>query len=159
MAVDYFLKLSDGIEGESSDSNHKSEIQLMSWSWGASQVSSVGGTGGSGAGKADLSDFSIMTYFDKATPKFFKSIGLGTHIKTGTMSAIKSGADGKPYLKVDFKELFVSSLQMSGSSEIPTVSLSFTYNEIKIDYSVQDENGNLKSTGPVTYNTKENKLT
>ena len=159
MAVDYFLKLSDGIEGESSDSNHKNEIQIMSWSWGASQVSSVAGTGGSGAGKADLSDFSIMTYFDKATPKFFKSIGLGTHIKSGTMSAIKSGADGKPYLKVDFKELFVSSLQISGSSEIPTVSLSFTYNEIKIDYSVQDENGNLKSTGPVTYNTKENKLT
>ena len=159
MAVDYFLKLSDGIEGESSDSNHKSEIQIMSWSWGASQVSSVAGTGGSGAGKADLSDFSIMTYFDKATPKFFKSIGLGTHIKTGTMSAIKSGADGKPYLKVDFKELFVSSLQISGSSEIPTVSLSFTYNEIKIDYSVQDENGNLTSIGPVTYNTKENKLT
>ena len=159
MAVDYFLKLSDGIEGESSDSNHKTEIQIMSWSWGASQVSSVAGTGGSGAGKADLSDFSIMTYFDKATPKFFKSIGLGTHIKSGTMSAIKSGADGKPYLKVDFKELFVSSLQISGSSEIPTVSLSFTYNEIKIDYSIQDENGNLKSTGPVTYNTKENKLT
>ncbi|HTY85076.1 MAG TPA: type VI secretion system tube protein Hcp [Silvibacterium sp.] len=159
MAVDYFLKLSDGIQGESSDSNHKDEIQIMSWSWGASQVSSVAGTGGSGAGKADLSDFSIMTYFDKATPKFFKSIGLGTHIKTGTMSAIKSGADGKPYLKVDFKELFVSSLQISGSSEIPTVSLSFTYNEIKIDYSVQDENGNLKSTGPITYNTKENKLT
>jgi len=159
MAVDYFLKLSDGIEGESSDSNHKNEIQIMSWSWGASQVSSVAGTGGSGAGKADLSDFSIMTYFDKATPKFFKSIGLGTHIKSGTMNAIKSGADGKPYLKVDFKELFVSSLQISGSSEIPTVSLSFTYNEIKIDYSVQDENGNLKSTGPVTYNTKENKLT
>jgi len=42
---------------------------------------------------------------------------------------------------------------------VPTVSLSFSYNEIKIDYSVQDENGNLKSTGPVTYNTKENKLT
>lgn len=158
MAVDYFLKL-DGIQGESQDANHKDEIQIMSWSWGASQVSSVAGTGGSGAGKADLSDFSIMTYFDKATPKFFKSIGAGTHIKSGTMSAIKSGADGKPYLKVDFKEMFVSSLQISGSSEIPTVSVSFSYNEIKIDYSVQDENGNLKSTGPITYNTKENKLT
>ncbi len=158
MAVDYFLKL-DGIQGESADSNHKDEIQIMSWSWGGSQVSSVAGTGGSGAGKADLSDFSIMTYFDKATPKFFKSLGAGTHIKSGTMSAIKSGADGKPYLKVDFKELFVSSLQISGSSEVPTVSLSFSYNEIKIDYSIQDENGNLKSTGPVTYNTKENKLT
>ena len=157
MAVDYFLKL-DGVEGESADSNHKNEIQLMSWSWGASQVSSVAGTGGSGAGKADLSDFSLMTYFDKATPKFFKSIGLGTHIGSGTLSAVKSGAQGKPYLKVDFAEIFVTSLQISGSSEVPTVAISFTYNEIKIDYSVQDEKGNLKSTGPVTYNTKENKL-
>jgi type VI secretion system secreted protein Hcp len=158
MAVDYFLKL-DGVDGESVDSNHKNQIQIMSWSWGASQVSSVAGTGGSGAGKADLSDFSIMAYFDKATPKFFKSIGAGTHIKSGTMEAVKSGSDGKPYLKVDFKELFVSSLQVSGSSEVPTISVSFSYNEIKIDYSVQDENGNLKSTGPITYNTKENKLT
>jgi len=156
MAVDYFLKL-DGIQGESVDDKHKNEIQIMSWSWGASQVSSVAGTGGSGAGKADLSDFSIMTYFDKATPKFFKSIIAGAHIATGTMSAVKSGADGKPYLKVDFKELFVSSLQISGSSEIPTVSLSFTYNEIKIDYSTQDEKGNLASTGPITYNLKANK--
>ncbi len=158
MAVDYFLKL-DGIDGESADEKHKSEIQIMSWSWGASQVSSVSGTGGSGAGKADLSDFSIMTFFDKSTPKLFKSICAGTHIKTGTMSAIKSGADGKPYLKVDFKELFVSSLQISGSSEIPTVSLSFSYNEIKIDYSTQNEQGNVTSTGAVTFNTKENKLT
>lgn len=157
MAVDYFLKV-DGIDGESQDANHKNEIQIMSWSWGASQVSSVAGTGGSGAGKASLSDFSIMTYFDKSTPKFFKSIGAGTHIKTGTMTAVKSGADGKPYLKVDFKELFVSSLQISGSSEIPSVSLSFTYNDIKIDYSVQDEKGNLTSTGPISYNLKENKL-
>jgi type VI secretion system secreted protein Hcp len=157
MAVDYFLKL-DGIQGESQDANHKDEIQLMSWSWGASQVSSVAGTGGSGAGKASLTDFSVMAYFDKSTPKFFKSIGAGTHIKSGTMSAVKSGADGKPYLKVDFKELFVSSLQISASSEIPTVSVSFTYNEIKIDYSTQNEQGNVTSTGPVTYNTKENKL-
>jgi type VI secretion system secreted protein Hcp len=157
MAVDFFLKL-DGVEGESVDDNYKNQIQILSWSWGASQVSSVSGTGGSGAGKADLSDFTIMCNFDKATPKFFKSIGEGTHIKSGTMSAIKSGAKGKPYLKVDFQELFVTSLQMSGSSEIPTVSVSFSYNEIKIDYSQQKEDGTLTSTGAVTYNTKTNKL-
>jgi type VI secretion system secreted protein Hcp len=157
MAVDYFLKL-DGIQGESTDANHKDEIQIMSFSWGGSNVSSVAGTGGSGAGKVDLSDLSVMIYFDKSTPKFFKSMASGTHIKTGTLSAVKSGTDGKPYLKVDFKELFVSSLQISASSEIPTVSVSFTYNEIKMDYSMQNEQGNLTSTGPVTYNLKENKL-
>jgi type VI secretion system secreted protein Hcp len=157
MAVDYFLKL-DGIQGESTDEKHKDAIQIMSFSWGGSQTSSVAGTGGSGAGKVDLSDFSIMINFDKSTPKFFKSMCAGIHIKTGELTAIKSGADGKPYLKVDFKELFVSSLQISASSEIPTVSVSFTYNEIKMDYSQQNEQGNLTSTGPVTYDLKANKL-
>lgn len=157
MAVDYYLKL-DGVQGEAADTNHKNEIQILSWSWGGSQVSSVAGTGGSGAGKVSLSDFSIMSHFDKSTPKFFKSLCAGSHVPTGTLSAIKSGADGKPYLKVDFKELFVTSLQISGSSEIPAVSLSFSYNEIKIDYSVQDEKGNVASTGPVTYDLKANKL-
>ncbi len=130
----------------------------MSWSWGAANVSSVAGTGGSGAGKVSLGDFTIMKTVDKASPKFFKSICAGTHIATGTMTAVKSGGAGKPFLKVDFKELFVTSLQESASSEIPTESVSFTYNEIKIDYSVQNDQGNLASTGAVTYNTKENKL-
>jgi type VI secretion system secreted protein Hcp len=156
MAVDYFLKL-DGIQGESADATHKDEIQIMSWSWGGSQTSSVSGTGGSGAGKVNLADLSIMTYFDKATPKLFKSLCAGAHIKTGVLTAIKSGAEGKPYLKVDFTELFVSSLQMSGSSEVPTVSISFSYNTIKIDYSMQNEQGNLTSTGPITYDLKQNK--
>ena len=158
MAVDYFLKLA-GIEGESTDDKHKKDITILSWSWGASQISSVAGTGGSGAGKVSLSDFSVMAYFDKSTPLFFKNVCAGTHIKTGEMTAIKSGADGKPYLKVDFKELFVTSLQISASGEIPSVSISFSYNEIKIDYSEQNEQGTLTSTGAVTYDTKANKLT
>lgn len=157
MAVDYYLKL-DGIQGEAEDQNHKNEVQILSWSWGGSNVSSVSGTGGSGAGKVSLSEFSVMAFFDKSTPKFFKSLCAGTHIPTALMTATKSGTDGKPYLKVDFKEMFVTSLQISASSEIPTVSVSFSYNEIKIDYSTQNEQGNITSTGPVTFNTKQNKL-
>jgi hypothetical protein len=59
MAVDFFLKLAD-IPGESVDSKHPNEITVMSFSWGASQTTSVSGTGGSGAGKASLADLSIM---------------------------------------------------------------------------------------------------
>lgn len=157
MAVDFFLKL-EGIEGEAEETHHKNQIQIMSWSWGGSNVSSVAGTGGSGAGKVNLSDFTIMTYFDKSTPKFFRDLCKGTHIKTGEMDAMKAGEEGKPYLKVHFKELFITSLSISGSSEIPTVSLSFTYDEIKIDYYKQNESGQLTTTGPVTYNLKQSKV-
>ncbi|MGA9668440.1 MAG: type VI secretion system tube protein Hcp, partial [Terracidiphilus sp.] len=133
MAVDFFLKL-DGISGESVDDKHKDWIQILSFSWGAHQVTSVAGTGGSGAGKADLADLSIMKYLDKSTTPLFKALTTGAHIKTGNMEAVKSGGNGKPFLKVDFKELFVTSIQLSGSSEIPTESVSFSYNEIKTEY-------------------------
>jgi type VI secretion system secreted protein Hcp len=157
MAVDYFLKL-DTVNGESVDTNHKNEIQIMSWSWGGSQHSSVSGSGGSGAGKVSLGDFSIMKTFDKASVPFLKGLCAGTHFATGTLTANKAGTGGKPYLKVDFKELFVTSYQVSGSSEVPMESVSFSYNEIKIAYSTQDEKGTATLANQMTFNLKENKL-
>jgi type VI secretion system secreted protein Hcp len=156
MAVDYYLKL-DQIQGESEDDKHKNEIQVLTWGWGASNVSSVAGTGGSGAGKVSINDVGLTLNFDKSTPKFFKSICAGTHHPSGTLTATKAGAD-KPYLKVDFKEIYITGMQLQATTEIPEVRLSFSFDEVKIDYSMQDEKGNVASTGAVTYNTKQNKL-
>ena len=68
----------------------------------------------------------------------------------------QSGGAGKPFLKVDFQELYVTNHQLSGSSEIPSESVSFSYNQIKIEYSTQDEKGVITTAGSVTYNTKTN---
>lgn len=155
MAVDCYLKL-DAIEGEAADSKHKNEIQLLSYSWGGSQVTSVQGTGGSGAGKANLSDLAIQKYMDKSTPQLFKAMCAGTHIKTGTLSAIKAGANGNPFLVLSFEELYVTSISTSAASEIPMESVTFSYNKVKIEYSTQNEQGILTATGAVTYDLKEN---
>ena len=157
MAVDFYLKL-DSIQGEAADANHKDEIQLLSFSWGGSQTTSVAGTGGSGAGKVDLSELSIMKHMDKSSPDLFKAIVSGTHIKTGVLSAVKAGAGGKPFLKISLGELFVTSLQNSASSEVPTESVSFSYNTIKYEYSTQNEQGILTAVGAVSYDTKQNKV-
>jgi len=50
MATDYFLKL-DGIKGESKDSKHKDEIDLLSFSWGATQTGAHASGGGGGPAK------------------------------------------------------------------------------------------------------------
>jgi len=117
----------------------------------------VAGTGESGAGKVDLSDLSIMKYYDKASPAVFKALVSGTHIKTGVLSATKAGAGGKPFLKISLGELFVTSHQVSASSEIPSESVSFSYNTIKVEYSTQNEQGILTAVGAVQYDIKANK--
>lgn len=158
MAVDFFLEL-DSIKGESQDANYKDQIQLLSFSWGGSQVSSVAGTGGSGAGKVSLEHFHAMKYYDKASTDLFKALVSGTHIKSGVLSAVKTGVPGgKPFIKVTLNELFISNLSVSGSSEIPAESVSFSYNKIKIEYFTQNEQGISTAAGSVTYDLKQNKV-
>ena len=53
MAVDMFLKIDD-IKGESKDSKHKGEIDVLSWSWGMSPDRHDAHGGGGGAGKANV---------------------------------------------------------------------------------------------------------
>lgn len=157
MAVDFFLKL-DAINGESADDKHKNEISVMSFSWGASQTTSVSGSGGSGAGKANLADLSIMKNYDAASAPLYKSLLLGTHIKTGVLTANKTGDGAQAFLKITLTELFVTSIQISGSSEVPMESVSFSYNTIKTEYFQQDETGKLQAKAPVSYDLKANKV-
>ena len=158
MAVDFFLDLGD-IKGESVDDKHKDQITVMSFSWGASQTTSVSGSGGSGAGKANLADLSIMKNYDAASTPLYKSLILGSHIPTGTLYAVKSGGSGDPFMTITLSELFVTSIQISGSSEVPMESVSFSYNQIKTQYAQQDETGKQNVKAAVTYNLKSNKVT
>ena len=89
MAVDAFLKL-DGIDGESTDSAHQGEIDVLSWSWGASATGSFGMGGGGASGKASFADMSIAKLYDKASPNDEK-LADGTHIAEATLVCPKGG--------------------------------------------------------------------
>jgi type VI protein secretion system component Hcp len=111
---DIFLMLS-GVPGESQDKTGKRDrgIQIMSWSWGACPASSVAGTGGSGAGKAGLSDFSIMTYFDKAPPWLYGQItgAAGRRRKSSASIVFKNivqGQAGGQIHRLDIDEATIS---------------------------------------------------
>jgi type VI secretion system secreted protein Hcp len=69
MAVDAFLKVSN-IQGESQDSGFTNQIEVLSFSWGASQPAHVAG-GGQGSGKASLGDLTITKRYDKSSPPLF----------------------------------------------------------------------------------------
>src|ERR1700704_2209027 len=85
MAYDAFLKL-DGITGESQKDGHKKEIDIMSFSWGASNSSSVGTGTGASTGKVSVSDFSIMKSTDSSSPNLFQKCCDGTVIATGVVT-------------------------------------------------------------------------
>ena len=61
MAFNAFLK-ADGIDGESTDSNHKGWIEVLEYQHGVSQqtVGSTSSGGGRGAGRADFKEFTVF---------------------------------------------------------------------------------------------------
>jgi len=48
---------------------------------------------------------------------------------------------------------------VSASTEIPTESVSFSYDSIKLEYSVQDAKGVVTTTGSSTYSVSKNTVT
>lgn len=149
-AVDYFLKL-DGIEGESPDASHGKEIQVESFSWGATQVGTSSFGGGGGAGKVSMQDFHFSMKVCKASPKLMLACATGQHIKTGQFTARKAGNKPMEFLKIKFSDLLVSSYQAGGSDSgndpIPMDSVALNFSKIEVEYYEQKPDG---STGPVT---------
>jgi type VI secretion system secreted protein Hcp len=154
--VDYFLKV-EGIPGEATDHKHKDEINLLSFSFGATQAGTMAFGGGGGAGKVSMQDFHFIMNVNKASPKFFLACATGEHIKSALLTCRKAGKEQQEYLKVKFSDLLVSSYQVNGSGDshhLPTDSISFNFSKIEWDYHIQDEKGNLKPGAKAGYDLK-----
>jgi len=155
-AVDYFLKI-DGIPGESPDSKHKDEIQILSFSFGASQHGTMAFGGGGGAGKVQMQDFHFMMHLNKASPKLFLACATGEHIPKAILTCRKAGKEQQEYLKVTFSHLLVS-YQTNGDGHAniphPTDSISLNFSKIEWDYQIQDETGKVKPGAKAGYDVK-----
>jgi type VI secretion system secreted protein Hcp len=142
MSIDCHIKF-DGVTGEATHKDHKGEIEVLSWSWGASNASGLAG-GGSGMGKGSASDFNFMHKYDKASPVLAKQCASGKHFGSVVMTARKSGEGQKDFFKVSMKEVFITSVQPSGSSGGDIMeSVSMSYKDIEFSYKPQDEKGAL----------------
>ena len=157
-AVDYFLKL-DGIPGEATDSKHKGEISLESWSWGETNAGTHGGGSGGGAGKVQMHDFNFTMKINKASPKLFLACATGQHIKEGLLICRRAGKDQQEYLKIKFSDLLVSNFQTGGSQGdvVPTDQISLNFGKIEVSYAPQKADGTLDSPVVHNYSLKEQK--
>jgi type VI secretion system secreted protein Hcp len=154
MAIEYHLKLGS-IKGESGATKHKDEIELLSWSWGATNPTTIVGSGMS-AGVVAMSDLSFTKKVDKASPKLLELLVTGKTVADATLYCSKHTGQKTPedFLTIKLKEVYVSSYQTGGShgEEAETESISISYGIINYDYKEQKKDGTLTSAGNVEYN-------
>jgi len=145
--ADFFLKI-DGIPGESTDSKHSGEIELLSFSWGASNTGTSSYGTGAGSGKVNIQDFHFTMKYNKASALLFLRCADGSHIGKGVFSLRKStGAGGQSdYMIYTFTDLVISSYQTGasgGGDPIPTEQVSFNFTKVEMEYKPQDSKGVL----------------
>ncbi|MBB5060375.1 type VI secretion system secreted protein Hcp [Granulicella aggregans] len=153
--VDYFLKLT-GAEGESQHVGHTNEIRVLSWSWGGYSESTVGRTQGSGAGKVTMDPITIVAELDASYTKLAGFLTQGKHITTGTLSAVKQGSNNQDYITIQLNEIFVATMNVSASGQVPIVNLTLTYKSINTQYKTQNQQGNLTTAGTHNYDASTN---
>ena len=142
MSFDAYMKV-DGVEGETTAKGHEKEIEILSFSFGASNPSSVGpGTTGIAASRVQISSFNIMKRTDKTSPILFQKCCAGKHLKEIVLTMLKASGDSgqAPFLKYTFTDCMVDSIQWSGApggDDQPTESLSFAFAKVAVEYQQQ----------------------
>src|SRR3954452_10732507 len=114
MPTDMFLKL-EGVEGETEDSKHSNEIEVLTFSFSATQQGTFASGGGGGAGKVAFGDLHIHKRVDKASANLFKKCATGDHIKSAVLTVRKAGKEQQEYYKIKLTDLLVSSVVNNGS--------------------------------------------
>lgn len=140
MVSTMFLKI-EGVKGESTDSNHKDEIELMSYSHGVSQpVSAVASTAGGGtSGRCNHTDLTVSKSLDVSTPVLNQLCCTGKHIDSVVLTLRRADGDKSiPYMVYKLKDVVISSISVGGSSDqVPMETLTFNYSKIEWEYSKQ----------------------
>jgi type VI secretion system secreted protein Hcp len=159
MAADIFAKLGN-IKGESLDSKHNDEVEVLSWSWGVSQTGSVATGGGAGPGKANFNDFNFTHRIDKASPNLLKACATGEHIKEATITARKAGKGQQEFLIIKMNDVIVTSVAMSSAEDTAAASESIALRFAKVDfeYKPQKSDGSLDAGVRFKFDIKANKI-
>jgi type VI secretion system secreted protein Hcp len=118
------------------------------------------GTGG-GAGKVNVQDLSFTKYVDLATPTLIQAACKGTHFKTVDLTVRKAGDRPLEYIKIQLKEVIISSVSTGGSGgeDRLTEIVTLNFAEFKLIYTQQAKGGGKDASPEVSWNIPTNSTT
>lgn len=149
-AVDVFLKMSDVIGGSVTE---QGAIDVLSWSWGTSTPATRDALrgGSTHVGPACVQDLTIMKLIDRASPQLVMNGTTGRIAAEAVLTVRRSGLD-QPFevLVLKMRNVLVTSFQLSGSSELPTESVSLRFESMIGEYYRERPNG--QPDEPIIFN-------
>jgi len=132
------------INGESEDSSHKDEIDVLSWSWG--MVSPTDLATGQASGKYSAQAVNVTKRVDKASTALMSALATNETITKAVLTVRKAGKKGVPieYLKLTLEQARLISHQVHTSPSDPAAlleDLKLSFQKITVDYTPQGPDG------------------
>ena len=144
MAADMFLKI-DGIEGESIDSKHQKEIEVISWSWELNQAGTMHHGQGGGGGKVTVEDVVVEKWIDAATNGLVGALTTGKHLKKSVLTVRKAGGDAQvEYYKIEMNDCLITRISQGENfddDERIREKINLNFATVKVIYQPQDNQG------------------
>jgi type VI secretion system secreted protein Hcp len=149
---DMFLKVqgakSGVIKGESHDTAHADEIDVLSWSWGMQGRATLGG--GTATGKATMRDLRIIKRVDSSSTALMSALRSNELITKAILTLRKAGKSPLEFFKITIEQgrltgLTIDAGDKSGSPEL-FEDLTFTFNKITIEYTPQGKDGQARGS-------------
>lgn len=160
MAIsDIHLKLGD-IKGESTDDKHKDEIDVESYSWGASNPGSMYQGSGGGKGKVSFSDLNFVHKVDKSSANLWKACATGEPIKEAMLTSAKQGKGPQDFLIVKMDDVIITSVSIAesnGDGSVPMENVALQCAKVDIEYKPQKNDGSLDAGIHFKFDIKANK--
>jgi type VI secretion system secreted protein Hcp len=153
-AGDIFLYVkgakSGEIKGESQDSAHAKQIDVVSWTWGMQAKPNLGGGGASG--KPTVHELKIVKRVDSASTPLMSALRSNEMITKAVLTQRKAGTKQLEFLKVTIEQGRVTGLTIQADETGGTdlfEHLTFTFNKITVEYVPQGKDG--QSMGSMMY--------
>ncbi len=159
-AVDMYLKIPD-IEGESQADGREGEIDILSWSWGASNGVNQPGSARN-TQMANVQDISFVHFFDSASTELIWAVLTGATLPEATLQVVRSGGGdrgGVPYIELRMRNARITSVSNGGSTgeDRLTESFSLNFEEICVTYFEQLPTGEVRMQKELCWDVARNR--
>lgn len=141
-----------GAKGESQDSSHKGDIDVIGWAWGMEARTAMGAGGASG--KSVLRELKVTKLVDSASCSLMSMLRNNTQVSKVVLTIRKAGETGQEYFKITLSNARITTLDLGAGMEgspLLTEQVSFAFQKINVEYKPQGDDGQLR--GAMTFDT------
>ena len=159
---DMFLKVKGAksglIKGESQDTVHANEIDVVSWSWGMQARPTLGG--GTASGKAIVRELKVVKRVDSASTPLMSALRSNEMITEAVLTLRKAGKGQLEFFKITIEqgrltELLIEAGDRSASPDL-FEDLTFSFNKITVEYVPQGKDGQPRGSTMFTDSWEQN---